>query len=432
MLRRNGAVAREAARRATCGATRLVMGIPTSAEGACRTLVTSSSSSQRPVYVASHGIVPVTRNAGAKIADMGKQAIDAALKGSGLKKDAINAMYVGNMLSGILSNQQHVSPLIATAAGLNGIETTTIEACCGSGGAALRWGYMAIASGMHENVLVLGVEQMTHSDRDSVTKGLATASHWEKEGALGETFVSLNGKLMSLYMKKYGIDREKFAPFSLNAHKNALTSVHSTLKKNVSLDDFIKSTVVKEPVTIMDASPTCDGAAAVLLTSSRELAKDKAGRVVRLAGSGAASDILAVEDRPEPLALVAVDKSLEEALQRSGLDRNSVDIFELHDAYTIMACLCLESAGFAPPGEGTSFAADGHIGLKGILPISTFGGLKARGHPVGATGVYQAAEMNLQLREEAGENQAKGARVAVTQNIGGAGASVYTHVFIQE
>ncbi|EKX46932.1 hypothetical protein GUITHDRAFT_70018 [Guillardia theta CCMP2712] len=402
------------------------------AEGPRRSLVTSTSSPQRPVYVASHGVVPVTRNAGAKIADMGKQAIDDALKASVLNKESITAMYVGNMLSGILSNQQHVSPLIATAAGLNGIETSTIEACCGSGGAALRWGYMAIASGMHENVLVLGVEQMTHCDRDSVTKGLATASHWEKEGAVGETFVSLNGKLMSMYMKKYGIGRERFAPFSLNAHKNALTSSHSTLKKNVSVEDYTKSNVVKEPVTIMDASPTCDGAAAVLLTSNKEIAKDKAGRVVRLAGSGASSDILAVDDRPDPLALVAVEKSLEEALRRSGLDRNSVDIFELHDAYTIMACLCLESAGFASPGEGTFFAADGHIGLKGVLPISTFGGLKARGHPVGATGVYQAAEMNMQLREVAGENQVKGARVAVTQNIGGAGASVYTHVFIQE
>jgi len=365
--------------------------------------------------------------------EMGQTAIAAALADGGLEPGAVSALYVGNMLSGMLSDQQHVGPLLATAAGLNGVEATTVEACCGSGGAALRWGYMAVASGMHETVIVAGVEQMTHREIKTVTRALATASDWEKEGAHGATFVSLNGTLMSMYMDKYGIDHEAFGAFPRNAHNNASSSVHATLKKRLAPADYKNSPLITDPIRLLDACPTCDGAAAIVLTASRDVARRKGNNsVVRLAGSGAATDILCVMDRPEPLHLSAVEKSTRQALAHARIDMSAVDLFELHDAYSIMACLCLESAGFALPGQGTHFANDGHLALNGILPIATFGGLKARGHPVGATGVYQAAEVFLQLTGTAGANQVKGAQVAVTQNIGGAGASVYTHVFVEE
>jgi acetyl-CoA C-acetyltransferase len=265
-----------------------------------------------------------------------------------------------------------------------------------------------------------------------VTRGLATASNWETEGAKGKTFVTLNGDLMSLYMAKYGVAAEKFAPFPINAHRNAGTSEHATLRKPVTEEGYAESRVLTDPIRIMDASPTCDGAAAVVLTSSRAIAQRPGAVFVRIAGSGAASDVLPVHERPDPLHLRAVEQSLSEALRRARLTHGDVDLFELHDAYSIMACLCLESAGFVQAGEGTAFAQDGNLGLRGVLPIATFGGLKARGHPVGATGVYQAAEMLLQLNGRAGENQVRGAQVGVVQNIGGAGGSVYTHVMVRE
>lgn len=207
---------------------------------------------------------------------------------------------------------------------------------------------------------------------------------------------------------------------------------HATLKKEITLETFTQARVITEPIRLFDASPMCDGAAAVVLTSRPELARAGGRPAVRIAGSGAGSDILAVADRPDPLRLRAVEKSATDALKHASLDHKDVDIFELHDAYTIMACLSLENAGFVPRGEGTRFAGGGGIKLDGDVPMCTFGGLKARGHPVGATGVYQAAEMALQLTGRAGQNQVGGARVAMIQNIGGSGASVFAQVLVRE
>lgn len=190
--------------------------------------------------------------------------------------------------------------------------------------------------------------------------------------------------------------------------------------------------MITHPIQLFDASPMCDGAAAVVLTCRPELARSGGRPAVRIAGSGAGSDLLAVAERPDPLRLRAVEKSARDALDQARLAHADVDIFELHDAYTIMACLSLENAGFVPAGEGARFAAQGGIGLRGELPTCTFGGLKARGHPVGATGVYQAAEMALQLTGRAGDNQVEGARVAMVQNIGGSGASVFAQVLVRE
>ena len=390
-----------------------------------------------PVYLAGSGLAPVTRKrADTSLAGMGGAAVRAALADAGLAgaDGYVGALYVGNMLSGMLSQQQHLGPLLANAAGLRLVESATAEACCGAGGAALRWGYLAVASGAHETVVVAGVEHMTHVEVPAATRGLAAASHWASEGARGETFVSLNGAIMREYMRRHGVAHAAFAPFPVTAHANALSAAHATLKVTVTPESYEASRAVAAPIQLLDASPICDGAAAVVLTSSRAIAAGGGGSalVVRVAGSATATDDLAVAARPDMLHLAAVAHSTESALAQAGLSRADVGIFELHDAYAIMACVSLESAGFAPAGEGTGFAADGHLALSGRLPIATFGGLKARGHPVGATGVYQAAEMHRQLTRRAGANQVAGARVALTQNIGGSGASVFTHAFVVE
>lgn len=382
---------------------------------------------QLPVFVAGRALLPVTRNAPTSLATLGATAIHAALRDAGMSASEPSALYVGNMMSGMLSKQQHLGPLLASAAGLQGIEAATAEACCGAGGAAIRWGFMAVASGLVRTALVVGVEHMTHAPAAQTTESLATASHWASEGGKGETFVTLNGRLMELYMRKYHVPHAVFAPFALNAHSNAMTAAHAVFKKPLTAEDYEHSKMVAKPIQIMDASPICDGAAAVVLTSDPDVAR-KAGGLVQITASAAASDILAVADRPNPLHLSAVERSTKQALAQSALEHKDVDIFELHDAYTIMACLSLESAGFLKPGTGPDAAARGFIALDGKVPISTFGGLKARGHPVGATGVYQLAEMMQQLLGVAGANQVKGAKRALIQNIGGSGASVFTHV----
>eukprot|EP00047_Mylnosiga_fluctuans_P018344 m.69929 g.69929 ORF g.69929 m.69929 type:complete len:392 (+) comp7567_c0_seq2:53-1228(+) len=381
----------------------------------------------RPVFVAGHAVLPVTRAQPRTLAAMGAEAITAALKHGGMDASEPEALYVGNMMSGMLSHQQHLGPLLASAAALPSVEAATAEACCGAGGAALRWGVMAVGSGLVRTAIVAGVELMTHTSGAQTTKSLATASHWETEGALGETFVTLNGKLMDLYLRKYHAHHSQFAPFAINAHNNAAGAGHAVFRKTITEADFENAKAIAGPIKLFDASPTCDGAAAVVLTSDPDIAR-RAGPLLQITGSGAATDRLAIADRPEPLRLLAVERSAKMALQQSGLQHKDIDIFELHDAYTIMACLSLESAGFVPPGQGLDFAKAGGIARGGAVPMATFGGLKARGHPVGATGVYQLAEMALQLRHLAGWNQVDGAKRAMVQNIGGSGASVFAHV----
>lgn len=288
-----------------------------------------------------------------------------------------------------------------------------------------------MASGAHETVVVCGVERMTHRSMPDTTHALATASHWETEGGKGETFVSLNGILMHLYMQRYGIAHEAFAPFPVTAHAHAMDSPEAVFHKPLDAATYESARPITGPIRLFDASPVCDGAAAVVL-SSKPPPSTSENATVRVAGSAAATDLLPVAVRDDPLHLRAVEASALRAMAAAGTAHADIDIFELHDAYAIMACLSLENAGFVPRGEGTAFAAAGHIARSGSLPMATFGGLKARGHPVGATGVYQAAEMLVQLSNRAGACQVPGAETALIQNIGGSGASVFAHVLRRE
>lgn len=275
---------------------------------------------------------------------------------------------------------------------------------------------------------------MTHVERDVATRALATAADWEVEGALGESFLTLSAKLMKAYMSKYGVATEGFAPFAETAHANALGNCNAFLQKPVDANTYLSSRMIVDPIRLFDCSPLCNGAAALIL-ASEEIASSAAreGRpVVRVAGSAVATAPLALERRADPLHFDAVAKSTHAALDQAGIVRDDVDFFELHDAYTIVAALTLESAGFADPGMGTHLATEGEITLKGQLPISTMGGLKARGHPVGATGVYQLVEAYLQLAGRAGRNQIDAAEIALVQNLGGIAATVVTHVLARE
>jgi acetyl-CoA C-acetyltransferase len=384
----------------------------------------------RAVHIVGASQTPITRDTEVSGRDMAASAVEAALASAGVERARVDALYVGNMTSGILAGQQQLGGLIADYAHLEGIDAVTIEAACASGAAAMRMAYMTIAGGMNDIVVVCGLERMTHVDRDTVTRALATASDWELEGARGESFVSLNAQLMRRYMDCYGAGPEDFAPFSINAHRNALTNPNALFQKAVDLEGYLRSRIVIDPIRVFDASPVCNGSAALVLASAETanaLGSASAPRV-EIAGSAAATAPLALERREDILRLEAVAVSTRKALQQAGATHRDIDFFELHDAYSIMAVLSLESAGFADPGTATRLGTEDRIGLEGDLPLSTMGGLKARGHPVGATGAYQVAEAYLQLTGNAGANQVPDAVTALVQNIGGTGATVVTHV----
>ncbi len=375
------------------------------------------------------GQIPVTKGLDQPIREMAATAIKAAMNDVEAPADstAVQAVYTGNMLSGMLSHQQHLGALVADAAGLRGVEAATAEAACGSGAAAMRWGYMAIASGAYDVVVVCGVEKMTHTDRYETTRALATASDWPNEGAHGHSFVSLNAVIMQEYLQHYWVNRSLFAAFAINAHRNALTNPNALLHKAVTIESYEDSPTVQNPIRLHDASPICDGAAALVLSSAGVAQSTRRPRV-RVAASASATDSVGIADRRNLLTLEGAAASSHKAYQQAGVGPEDIDLFELHDAFTIMAVLSLEAAGFAEPGKGLWLGADGEIGLTGKVPVSTMGGLKARGHPVGGTGVYQLVEAYLQITGQAGPNQVPNARVAMTQNVGGTGATVLTHI----
>ncbi len=377
------------------------------------------------VFIIGVGQVPVGEHWTQSLRDLGVRALRAAVREAGV--EGPDALYVGNMLAPSLSDQQHLGALLADWAGYRGIEATAVEAACGSGGMALRQGYLAVRSGAHRVVAVLGVEKMTDSVNGTTTAGLAMAADAEYEAAVGLSFPAINALLMRRYMHEYGAEKEDFAAFALNSHRHAVGNPNAMYRKEISERAYLGSPMIADPIGLMDSSPMADGAAAVILADGETAVR--LGRVaVRIAGSAVATDSLALQERRSLLHLDAVEGSSRRALEMAGLRPDEVNFFELHDAFTIMAVLSLEASGFAEPGQGFRMAKNGELSLGGRLPICTMGGLKARGHPVGATGVYQAVEAALQLRGQAGDCQVAGARVGMIQNIGGSGATVATHV----
>jgi acetyl-CoA C-acetyltransferase len=387
----------------------------------------------RNVYVVGVGQVPVTKDQ-VNARHIAAAAVREALADGAIAPEQVDALYVGNMTSGILSNQQQLGSLVAESAGLRGIEALTVEAACAGGGAATRVAYQTIAGGLNDVVVVCGLELMTHVPREAATRALATAADWESEGAKGESFLTLSAKLMSAYMARYDVAPEMFAPFAETAHTNALGNRNALLHKSLDTGTYLDSRVIVGPIRLFDCSPVCNGAAALVLASEEvaRSAERKRRPAVRIAGSAVATAPLALARRSDALRFDAVASSTTAALDQAGIAREDVDLFELHDAYTIVTALCLEAAGFAKPGMGTYLAQEGEVTLQGRLPIATMGGLKARGHPVGATGVYQLAEAHLQLTGRAGANQVENAEVALVQNLGGIASTAVTHVLSRE
>jgi acetyl-CoA C-acetyltransferase len=352
-------------------------------------------------------------------------AIEGALDDAATTE--VDAIFVGNMLASSLSHQDHLGALVADFAGLRGTESVTVEAADASGGAAMRQAVLAVESGLVETALVVGVEKVTDETGAAVVSAMASGLDADYEAVHGQTLAGAAALMMRRYLHEYGVAVDDFAGFSVNAHANGALNPMAMFRNQLRADRFASGPAVATPVTLFDMAPTGDGAAAIVLTT-RERAMDMVPQPVRVAGSALATDTIGLHDRRDLLWLEAAARSAEAALAQAGLAPEDVDLFELHDSFTILAALSLEAAGFAPRGEGWKLARDGDITRTGRIPISTMGGLKARGHAVGATGAYQIVEVVQQLRGQAGDCQIPNARIGLAQSLAMTGATAATHV----
>jgi acetyl-CoA C-acetyltransferase len=389
------------------------------------------------VVIAGIGQTPVGEHWEVSLRSLAVKVMQAAIKDAGGLRP--QALYVGNMLAAALSHQAHLGALLADFGGLYlgekrdvehraGIEAETVEAGGASGGAALRQGYMAVASGFVDVALVVGVEKFTDVVGPEVEAAVATATDSDFEAVQGLTPTAQAALLARRYMHEFHMPADGLGGFPLTAHANAAGNKNAMFRKAITLEAYRKAEPVSDPLNMYDVAPNADGAAAVLLTRCDLLPGDFPHPLVRIAASASASDTLGLHNRADPLWFAAAQVSVEQALRKAEIRREEVDLFEYHDVYSIYAALSLEAAGFAPGGQGWKLAADGSIGLTGQIPCASMGGAKARGNPGGATGVYQAVEAAMQLQGRAGPNQIAGAKIALIQCLGGPASTAVSHL----
>ncbi len=374
------------------------------------------------------GMIPIGEHWDMALRDMATDAILRAMDDAGV--DRVDSLYVGNMVSGSFIEQENLGALIADWAGLGSIPAVKVEAACASGGAALQEGVKAVMSGLEDVVAVVGVEKMTDAWPSDATRYLAYAADAEWELFHGASFVALNALIMRYYLHRYGYSEEDLALFAVNAHANGAKNPYAMFKRSITVDTVMRSPYIADPLKLFDASPVCDGAAATIVTTpekARELGIPR-DKWVEVAGMGRAIDTINLANRDDLLVLKAASVAAKRAYSMAAVDVGNIDFFEVHDAFTIMAALSLEALGVAGRGEGAKLAKEDQIAIDADYPIQTMGGLKARGHPVGATGMYQTVEAVVQLRGEA-PNQVPDAEVGLTQNIGGTGSNITVNIF---
>ena len=340
-------------------------------------------------------------------------------------------LYVANTLAPILSGQTHLGALLADFAGLHGVEALSVEAAGASGGVAFRQACLALEAGAAETAMVVGVEKVT----DRVGTGLdAALSAWSDayyEAVHGLTAASQAALVMRRYLHEHEAPADALAGFSVTAHRNAVGNPNAMFRRAITFEDYGRAGMVSDPLNLYDAAPLADGAAAILLGRST-VPRHPDRPSVRVVATASATSRLAIHDQEDPLAMPAAAMAAERALRAAGIGRDEVDLFELHDSFSIYAALALEAAGFAGRGQGWRMARNGTIALDGSLPLLTMGGSKARGEAGGATGVYQVAEVALQLQARAGPSQVNGARIGMAQCLGGAGATAATTILALE
>ncbi|MEE8115657.1 MAG: thiolase domain-containing protein [Gemmatimonadales bacterium] len=356
--------------------------------------------------------------------DLFVEAADEALRAAGA--DHVDSIFVGNMSGGQFVGQEHLGPLMADHLGMAGVAATRVESACASGGVALRLGFIEVASGMSDLVLATGVEKMT--DGADVTNVLASAADQENEVYHGITFPGLYAMIARAYMTEGDLTEEDISWVAVKNHKHGAMNPKAQFRHEVTLEQVMNSTMVSDPLRLLHCSPVSDGAAAVLLCPL-EQARKYTDRPVRIVGSGLATAPMALAHRPDPARLDAVARSAERAYGMAHVTPGDIQVAEVHDCFSIAEICCIEALGLLEREAAVKGAVTGCTALGGHIPVNTSGGLKAKGHPVGATGIAQTIEIFEQLRGEAGDRQVEGARLGLTQNMGGSGASSVVHIF---
>jgi acetyl-CoA C-acetyltransferase len=339
--------------------------------------------------------------------------------------DHLDAIYVGNMSAGGFVAQEHLGPLMAAEIGMSGVPAARVESACASGGIALRSAFLDVASGASDLVLASGVEKM--NDGAEVTDVLAYASDQELEAYHGITFPGLYAMIARAHMAKHGTTEEDLAWVAVKNHRHGAKNPKAQFRREFTVEQVLGSSMVAEPLRLLHCSPVSDGAAALLLCPLDQ-AKKYTDRPVKIIGSGLATGTMTLAEREDPAFLDAVKLSAERAYKMADLGPGEIQFGEVHDCFAIAEICCIEALGLVEPGQGGGAAREGLTALGGRVPVNTSGGLKSKGHPVGATGIAQAIEVFEQLRGESGERQVKGADVGLAQNMGGSGASSVVHI----
>lgn len=351
----------------------------------------------------------------------------SAIKDANIDGKDVEAIFVGNMSGGRFIDQEHISSLIADHAGLNPIPSTRVEAACASGGLALRQGVMSILSGFHDIVVAGGAEKMTDVLIGQSTQTLATAADSEWETFLGMTFPGLYAMMARKHMEEFGTAREQLAMVSVKNHANAKHNPYAQFHFDITVEDVLKSPMVADPLRLLDCSPITDGSACVILASEKR-AKEFTDSPVYITGSGQASGTIALHSRKSIPVVDATVNAAKEAYKRANMEPKNIEVAEVHDAFTIGEILAIEGLGFVDIGKGGKATEEGITQIGGKIPVNTSGGLKAKGHPVGATGVAQAVEIVLQLRGQANGRQTD-ADMGLSHNVGGSGGTAVVHIY---
>lgn len=357
--------------------------------------------------------------------DLVVEAGVAAIKDANMVGDDIDAMYIGNMSGGLFVGQEHIGALIAEHSGLAPIPATRVEAACASGGLALRQAIMAVASGYYDKVMAAGVEKMT--DVVDATPAIAAAADREWEANQGVTFPSLYAMMARRHMYEYGTTREQIAGFAVLDHKNGALNPKAQFQREISVDAVLNSTKVAEPLNILDCSPVSDGAAAIIVCPADE-AQKYTDTPIYIKASTQASDTIALHSRKSLTTIESTKIASKKAYDIAGLTPKDINVAEVHDCFSINGLIAIEDLGFFEKGKGGQAIEEGLIERDGDISINPSGGLKARGHPLGATGIAQAAEITWQLRGDAGKRQVQDAETGLTLNIGGTGGTAAVHI----
>lgn len=350
-----------------------------------------------------------------------------ALEDAELSGDEIDAMYVGNMSAGQFIRQEHIGSLIADHAGLVPTPCTRVEAACASGGLALREAFISVASGIQDVVVAGGIEKMTDILSDQTTGALAAAGDREWEAHVGATFPGLYALMARRHMYDFGTTKKQLAQVAVKNHKNGALNPHAQYQREITIDDVLNSPVVTEPLNLFDCSPISDGGAAVVMAPA-EKAKEYTDIPILISGSGQASGTLSLHDRKSLSEIAATRQAAKSAYEMSGTGPKEIDLAEVHDCFTIAEIMAIEDLGFCKKGEGGKMVEEGQTERDGRIPVNTSGGLKAKGHPVGTTGIAQAVEIVSQLRGEAGKRQVDEPEIGLTHNVGGSGGTAVVHI----